>query len=270
MKLFSERYGYTKPSDVIIRERITPEIQNAICTWYDELRGSIRNAYEEMELHLWTKFLNQRQSTFYGTSHIGYRTYRYVAVPFIDDDSKEWHEKLSLIEESIQYLLSKRYGVSRFCQQLNNEFERLNFAYRIVDNVIVEINSQEEIGAIERALEDNHNNVRLHLDKALQLYSQRDYRNSIKESISAVEVICREKTGEKTLGKALNKLEASGNIPKFIKEAFERLYTYTNQPDTGIRHAFMDNEGSYAPTSREAILMIVTCSAFINYVNQSK
>jgi hypothetical protein len=30
MALFSERYGYTKPSDVIIRERITPEIQNAI------------------------------------------------------------------------------------------------------------------------------------------------------------------------------------------------------------------------------------------------
>lgn len=27
MKLFSERYGYTKPSDVIIREKITPEIQ---------------------------------------------------------------------------------------------------------------------------------------------------------------------------------------------------------------------------------------------------
>ena len=28
MSLFSERYGYTKPSDVFIRERITPEIQN--------------------------------------------------------------------------------------------------------------------------------------------------------------------------------------------------------------------------------------------------
>eukprot|EP00825_Cyclidium_porcatum_P023748 TRINITY_DN2633_c0_g1_i1.p3 TRINITY_DN2633_c0_g1~~TRINITY_DN2633_c0_g1_i1.p3 ORF type:complete len:119 (-),score=22.62 TRINITY_DN2633_c0_g1_i1:63-419(-) len=27
MRLFSERYGYTHPSDVIIREQITPEIQ---------------------------------------------------------------------------------------------------------------------------------------------------------------------------------------------------------------------------------------------------
>lgn len=30
MELFSERYGYIKPSDIIIRERITPDIQNAI------------------------------------------------------------------------------------------------------------------------------------------------------------------------------------------------------------------------------------------------
>lgn len=35
MKLFSERYNYTHPSDVIIREQITPEIQNAIC-WVSE------------------------------------------------------------------------------------------------------------------------------------------------------------------------------------------------------------------------------------------
>lgn len=30
MGLFSDRYWYTHPSDVIIREQITPEIQNAI------------------------------------------------------------------------------------------------------------------------------------------------------------------------------------------------------------------------------------------------
>ena len=30
MKLFSERYGYTKPSDVIIREKITTVIQNSV------------------------------------------------------------------------------------------------------------------------------------------------------------------------------------------------------------------------------------------------
>ena len=44
MKLFSERYGYTKPSDVIIREKITPEIQNAICSCYDKLKNRLDEA----------------------------------------------------------------------------------------------------------------------------------------------------------------------------------------------------------------------------------
>ena len=39
MKLFSERYNYVKITDVIIREKITPEIQNAICSCYDKLQG---------------------------------------------------------------------------------------------------------------------------------------------------------------------------------------------------------------------------------------
>ena len=43
MGLFSERYGYTKPSDVIIREQITPEIESAICNCYEYLQNDISN-----------------------------------------------------------------------------------------------------------------------------------------------------------------------------------------------------------------------------------
>jgi hypothetical protein len=42
MPLFSERFEYTKASDVIIREKITPEIQNAICSCYDKLEQLYR------------------------------------------------------------------------------------------------------------------------------------------------------------------------------------------------------------------------------------
>ena len=112
--------------------------------------------------------------------------------------------------------------------------------------------------------------IRMHLSRALELYAQRpegDYRNSIKESISAVEVYCREKTGENTLGKALNKLEQSGLvIPAVLKQAFDKLYAYTNQPDSGIRHALMDDSGAYTPQAEEALFMLVSCSAFINYL----
>lgn len=66
-KLFSERYGYTKPSDVIIRERMTPALQNAICSCYDQLVDVIynksrldyaasKNVYYDMERYVWKYF----------------------------------------------------------------------------------------------------------------------------------------------------------------------------------------------------------------------
>ncbi|MEN6619418.1 MAG: hypothetical protein ABFC28_07990 [Rikenellaceae bacterium] len=141
-----------------------------------------------------------------------------------------------------------------------------------INNEIVEVSSKEEIITIENALQSKQKNIRVHLNKALELYAKRpigDYRNSIKESISAVEAFCREKTGEDTLGKALNKLENNGVIiPKLLKLAFEKLYAYTNQPDTGIRHALMDSEDTYTPTADEALFMLVSCSSFINYLNK--
>ena len=159
-----------------------------------------------------------------------------------------------------------------FVEQLNFEFKRLNFAYRVVNTEIVEITSDEELAAVESSMHDSPHNIRMHLSKALELYAQRptgDYRNSIKESISAVEAYCREITGEKTLGEALNKINGKGLvIPQILKVAFEKLYAYMNQPNTGIRHALMDETGTYTPASEEALFMLVSCSSFINYLNK--
>lgn len=88
MKIFSERYGYAKPSDVIIREKITPEIQNAICSCYDKLYSSFidfrlhyyDDPYIDMEKYLWTYFLNQREGNFQDE-----RSYHIVATQFIED-----------------------------------------------------------------------------------------------------------------------------------------------------------------------------------------
>lgn len=282
MKLFSERYNYTKPSDVIIREQITPEIQNAICSCYDRLQELFNNAkqhynedpYIDMERFLWTYFLNQREGNFQDG-----RRYHIVATLFLEDDENPWYRKLDLVDFTIKYLYA--FGQKKesymsiahsFVRQLNSEFKRLNFAYRVVNQEIVEITSNEEIVALESAIHDAHTNVRTHLSKALELYAKRpvgDYRNSIKESISAVEAYCREITGENTLGNALNKLKDRGlAIPPILRTAFEKLYAYTNQPDTGIRHALMDDEGTYTPASEEALFMLVSCSSFINYLNK--
>ncbi|MCL2689675.1 MAG: hypothetical protein FWE57_07505 [Chitinispirillia bacterium] len=39
---FSERYGYTKPSTVLIREEMTEEIINVVCTGYDLLKEKMK------------------------------------------------------------------------------------------------------------------------------------------------------------------------------------------------------------------------------------
>ena len=86
---FSERYGYVKPSDVLIREKLTREIENAICTVYDELQNELfdmdtPDAYEKMEEYLWCYFLNNRKMDFWG----GYSSRKVVATKFVLDNNR--------------------------------------------------------------------------------------------------------------------------------------------------------------------------------------
>lgn len=274
MALFSERYGYTKLSDVIIREKITPEIQNAILTCFDDLQDTLNqynrgSIYSEMDEYVWTYFFNLRKSTWDPYSHI--------ITSFIEKNQNEWFKILDLIELCIKYLYATAktknnqyilHATEMFEHNLQYNFKRLNFAYRIINKEIVEITSEEEIKSIETALTTSDGNIREHLSKALELYSKRpvaDYRNSIKESISAVEAISRNITGENVLN--FKKMEEKGVIvPTVLRKAFECLYGYTNDKTTGIRHALMDDTN--APQAEEALFMLVSCSAFINYLNK--
>lgn len=281
MALFSERYGYIKPSEVIIRERITPEIQNAILNCYDRMKAVLPFInYSSLEMYLWTNFLNKRDVDFNEDTLFDKSI---VFTEYIEDSNNEWYKKLDLIQLTIEYLYkpSKRNYIQDyvdsfpdiaifFIAQLNSEFKRLNSAYRIVNKEIAEITSEHEIVAIEEALNNSKSNIREHLSKALVLYALKpigEYRNSIKESITAVEAISRNITGDKVLNFA--KMEKKGVvIPSVLRQAFEKLYGYTNDEKTGIRHALMDDEGSYVPQAEEALFMLVSCSAFINYLNK--
>jgi hypothetical protein len=141
--------------------------------------------------------------------------------------------------------------------------------YRLVSGRIVEITSEEEIKAIEQALAlpDSLKPVREHLSQSLTLLSNRqkpDYRNSIKESISAVESLAKiiSKQNGATLGPALDAVEKKTKLHAVLKQAFQKLYGYTSDAQ-GIRHALMDE-----PTldAEDAKFMLVSCSAFVNYL----
>jgi hypothetical protein len=141
-------------------------------------------------------------------------------------------------------------------------------AYRFLKGVITRITEKEEIKEIEEALEGSYTTVKTHLRRSLELLSDRetpDYRNSIKESISAVESLVANVLGEKggTLGQLLKKMDTDLKLHPALKTSFSNLYGYTSD-EGGIRHALMENSVN---DFHDAKFMLVVCSAFVNFVN---
>ena len=271
MKLFSERLGYIKTSDALIVECMPKDVQNSIynCLYnYEEKNGAF---FESLDKMVWVYYLNEKECVY---DHFQLN-HGYVILYVIDNSQYKWHQKLSLIEYLLNLLeeigKKRQRKMPSFIDSVNKSFERLNYGYRIVNNIVTPITSKEEVFCIEEAVGSATDNIKEHLNSALKHLADKekpDFRNSIKESISAVGVLCREMTGENDLGKALFALEKKqGKLHPQLKGAFDNLYRYVNEKQSGIRHELMDESGTYVPTYHEAKFMLVTCSAFINYIN---
>ena len=284
--LFSHRHGFCQMKPVIIKDGISQEIINAIGTCYDALCINLNSIYErfysgsklfmqyDIEKELWIHFANRRLSEFEQNGQY-YLIFNDLLLP----GHLPWNRILDMLEYVCKWVNMNipHYDylkdiLNDFEANINDEFDRLDYGYRIVNHCVTDITADAEIEAINEALNNSKDNVNVHLQSAIKNYSARpnpDVRNSIKESISAVEAICRELTGENTLGSALKRLEDNGVvIHKMLKDEFVKFYVYTNDPSSGIRHAIMDNDGTYVPSKDEAYYMIVSCSAFINYLRR--
>ncbi len=178
----------------------------------------------------------------------------------------KWYEVYDFLEYVVSEVISAIGGqLVIICNQLLIEE---NSAYRFVDSKVIEVTSEEEIEEVEQAIKSSiaFEGARTHLARAIELYADRhkpDLRNSMKESISAVESLAIELVGEKaTLGPLLKKMEANKVLHPALKNAFSSLYGYTNDSD-GIRHALTDKS---LLSKADARFMLVSCSAFINYI----
>jgi hypothetical protein len=181
-----------------------------------------------------------------------------------------WYEVYNLIE----FAANNYHDVAvnqRFIEACNQVLEREKSGFRFIGKRITPITDKKEIAEIEEALDSPFKTVSAHLESALKLMSDRkspDFPNSIKESISSVEAMCRIVCGENaTLGKALDKIEKEGKIELHgaLKKAFDSLYGYTSTAE-GIRHAHGLLEGKSNLSSEDAKFMLISCSAFVNYL----
>lgn len=179
-------------------------------------------------------------------------------------NNKNWYDPYDLLQFSVEF------ADREFVPFLNRILDGEKAGYRFVNGELVQITSKVEIDEIEQAIESVRSikSVNTHLNTALKELSDKKnpiYRNSVKESISAVESICKIYTGDdkSTLGDALSKLEKEGSIHPALKKSFSALYGYTSDSG-GIRHAFIENDRQV--DFHEAKFMLVTCTAFINYL----
>ena len=181
-------------------------------------------------------------------------------------DRSEWYEVYDLTEAILEYLdpdIREKFAIG-----LNNVLARNNAGYRVVGNTIAPVTSANDLAAVEQAFEDASPlpGVSHHLRRAVELLSDRanpDYANSIKESISAVESVCKSIVGKPRadLGNALKTLEGTGiRIHPALEKGWIALYGYTSD-SSGIRHAAMEQPEL---RSEDALYFLVSCSGFVS------
>lgn len=182
----------------------------------------------------------------------------------------EWYEIYDFLEY-IATLKDEGVMVEEYIYECNLVLEREHSGYRFVGDIITPIVSDVEIQEIEQATEacsaHKLEGAKSHLDDALNKLSDRqnpDYRNSIKESISAVESVCVIISGDPkaTLRQALKKIKDLVGLHPALEKGMFSIYGYTSDAD-GIRHAMIEESDC---DLADAKYMLVSCSAFINYL----
>jgi hypothetical protein len=270
--LFSQKHGYKPVKSVMQVDTMDEDLRNglwnALYTYY--LREINVHSYfsgdmtpERFLCHiLWQDYFKRPLDTMPDVMDNAYREIRdyYFAC--------EWFEVYDLI----QFIANRYYDNdvnSKFMESCNSILEREVSGWRFIGGEIAPITSEEEIAEIEKALVSTNSlkPVATHIKTALDFLSDKktpDYRNSIKESISAVEAICRLITGkdDATLGQALKVIKAKITVHPALEQAFSKLYGYTSDAD-GIRHSLLDEPDI---DFEDAKFMLVSCSAFINYL----
>lgn len=185
----------------------------------------------------------------------------------------EWYESYDLLEflvdiESDSFEIENE-SFKNFC---NDILEKEFSGYRFIDYKISPITNEIEINEIENSINQSGNftslkGANIHLKSALEKLSDKkspDYRNSIKESISAIESVAKVISGNEkdSLGGAIDKIKGKIKIHPALERGFKQLYGYTSDSD-GIRHALME---AHNCDFEDAKYMLVSSSSFINYL----
>jgi len=269
MKRFSQRIGAVEAPTIIQLESISDPLRNSI--W--NLLVSLFDEGDSGWLHI-----SQLSSQFFFKLPID-------ELPLYNHRRQEWLKKhlfsapwyavYDYVEFVVEWYertkVRQRYRKDQLHAIFNRIFEEELSGYRFVSSELVPVSNQAEVSAIESALSTTLATglagAHAHIIGALQLLAKRpdpDYRNSIKESISAVEALAKQLGASDSQGLAGALTELTKKIPLHgaLRAGLLSLYGYTSD-EGGIRHAMLEEPNvGYA----EAKYMAVACSAFVNFL----
>lgn len=276
MKSFSERKGIKPPRQTVQTDGMTDELRNSLwnalhlMVWESNDFMHSRMSLPKMDAfsaQLWFRYfkkpIDERPS--YAYSDRSERTLQIIRDYFF---AAAWNEIYDFLEFVVDAFKQEKPRLAEFINRvLTSEMS----AYRFIDGKLVDITNEQEREMLEEALADTRfAGVTAHLVQALALLADRkrpDYRNSIKESVSAVEAIARVVSGNEkaTLGEALKVLEKDGKLHPALKDGFSKIYGYTND-EHGIRHAMLDVPEL---TQADAKYFLLSCTSFVNYLKSA-
>ena len=271
MTSFSEKYGYVKEKQIQF-ESVDSALRNRIWNLFynnEITKGGLSSHRIEQSFSgnpAIEDLILDKLGFSIGESKIQFENTKLNQLKSYIVSAQKWYSVYDFVDAHLSCL--KKGDMQERAKRYNQLFEEEKSGYRIVNGEVAPITNDQELQAIEQAANSKYNSVNICIGKALSLYADRkapDYENSIKESISAVEAICCIITNDNkaTLGQALKKLETSGiMLHKSFRNALDSLYGYTSN-ENGIRHAGIDFNGA---SSEDAKYMLVSCSAFVNYL----
>lgn len=269
MPIFSERFGYSQVRDTIQIDGINDELKNGLWSAFyntyflpvGELNKNIDDNNSDFFYIVWNDFLKRRTDEIPGWWSI----FKHSLKDFFF--KCEWWR----VYDFLEFIVSNDPNSKRsqnLIIRCNFVLEKELAGFRFLNNLITPITSESELAEIEEAL-ITPSQVNIHLKQALVHLSNKespDYRNSVKESISAVEALCKiiSNNPKATLSSAINEMEMK-QIIKFhpdLRDALKKIYSWTND-DEGIRHALKEDPSLDV---EDAKYMLIVCSAFINYI----
>ena len=270
---FSQRIGITPVETALQTDGMTPELRNTLWNILDlhvwSSVGFMRSNSGHPKIMslgkvLWFAYFKMPIDNMPNNPHA---TLAYIRKQFFGCLWYQVYDMLEFLFSALKTLVSERIN-NELVSNLNTVLEKELSGFRVINLKFVQVTDEVELESLRYALSESpFKGVEVHMKSAREHLSRRgnpDYRNSIKESISAVESIAKEITDnpKATLGAALSKLERDQKLHPALKQGFSNIYGYTND-EGGIRHAMLEEPNL---TASDAKFFLVSCASFINYL----